>query len=158
MNSDSIREALDAVRDGQLDKKTEKELRSMIVDLRQLQDQQLAPRAAPAIDAIEHELSRRHATATNKELIAEQQRLHQEMLAETRILRKPGFVVIFLTMICAAIAAWPVIRDWIPAFRPAGIAASFQMQQSNSAPVIPTGQKTSSVPPAAIQGTNQMSH
>src|SRR5580704_8714416 len=31
----------------------------------------------------------------------------------------PGFIVMIITMVFAAIAAWPVIRQWIPASQPA---------------------------------------
>lgn len=163
-----LNEALLAVREVRLDKKSDDELHVLIGVLRRWQASENAPQAKPAIEAIQDELARRHATAMNRELIAQQQRLHQEMVAETKALQSsvqklhkphwtvnPGFLVISLTMIFAAIAAWPVVREWIPAFRPAVKAAGFQPQQSNSVPAQPQAQQTSPVAPAAIQGTNQ---
>lgn len=39
-----------------------------------------------------------------------------------------------IAAIFAVIAAWPIVRDWIPAFRREDKGASFQSPQSNSAP------------------------
>ncbi len=165
---EEVNAAFKAVRNVQLDKESDDSLRSMVGALHRLKDSQHAPQATPAIDAIQSELARRDATARHKERISELQRLHQELLAETKGLQNsvreldkphwtmtPGFVVIALTMVFAAIAAWPVMREWIPAFRPVDRGSSFQVQQSNSTPMIHAVQKTSPVAPAVIQGTNQ---
>ena len=44
----------------------------------------------------------------------------------------PSFVVLLLTMLFAAIAAWPIIREWFQSSPPAHINFSFQLPQSNS--------------------------
>src|SRR5437868_2695162 len=46
----------------------------------------------------------------------------------------PGFWIGFAAMVFAAIAAWPVIHDWLPKPEPAHKAASSQSLQSNSTP------------------------
>jgi hypothetical protein len=54
------------------------------------------------------------------------------------ILSKPhwslkwGFIVAFLAMVFAGIAAWPIIQSWIQSSSPSNKAASFQPPQSNS--------------------------
>lgn len=60
----------------------------------------------------------------------------------------PGFIIAFLAIVFAAIAAWPVIRDWLPKPEPAHKASSFQSPQSNSAPGILATNRTSK--PASV--------
>ena len=59
----------------------------------------------------------------------------------------PGFIIGFLAMVFAAIAAWPVIREWIQFAPPANTGANFQPPRSNS---VPTTTATSSTSPPAV--------
>jgi hypothetical protein len=114
------------------------------------------------------------ATEMEKRMLVAQEKLQREQIEETKRvsdessnklnssigeLRKPhwtltpSFVVIVLTMIFAAIAAWPVIREWFPISQPANKAADFSPPQSNSMPASIT--KTQA-PPVVLQGTNQL--
>jgi hypothetical protein len=174
MINEQLNEALKAVREVRLDKKSDDELRVMIGVLRQWQAIDSSPQAKPYIEEIQNETNRRQLQrghgaldAKLQAMLDQDRELHRRTIARHNELKvsvdglrvphwtvKPGFVVIFLTMVFAAIAAWPVIREWIPDFRLSGKAASFQPQQSNSAPVIPTGQRTSPVAPASTRGTN----
>jgi len=63
-----------------------------------------------------------------------------------------GFIVAFFAMVFAAIAAWPVIRLWIPTSPPSNKDSSFQQPLSNSTPVKPATSQTS--PPAIFVNTN----
>jgi hypothetical protein len=67
----------------------------------------------------------------------------------------PSFIVLLLTMIFAAIAAWPVIREWIPNSLPARKGSSFLLPQSNSAPVTPALPQTSTPAIYAAPNTNR---
>ena len=170
-----LNEALKAFREVRLDKKSDGELVSMIKIFRQWQIAQFAGEAPQAIEAVEKEIARRQISKNHQELVAEQHKLHQAQIAEAKLLsdtsddklkssidglRKPhwtmtpGFVVILLTMIFAAIAAWPVIREWFPVSQPANKAASFPPPQSNSTPAITATQQMSPVAPGGTQGTN----
>jgi hypothetical protein len=70
-------------------------------------------------------------------------------------LHKWLLAVAIITAIFAGIAAWPIIRDWLPDFQPANKAASSPRPQSNSTPAQPALQQTSPIAPAATQGTNR---
>jgi hypothetical protein len=52
----------------------------------------------------------------------------------------PSFIVILLTMLFAAIAAWPVIREWIQPSPSVNINSNSQPLQSNSK-IIKQGQQ-----------------
>jgi Fe2+ transport system protein B len=170
-----LNESLKAFREVRLDKKSDGELVSMIKIFRQWQIAQFAGEAPQAIEAVEKEIARRQIAKNHQELVAEQHKLHQAQIAEAKLLsdtsdeklkssidglRKPhwtmtpGFVVVLLTMIFAAIAAWPVIREWLPDFQPVSKAASSQSQQSNSPPAPIAAQQMSLPAPGETQDTN----
>jgi hypothetical protein len=155
-SNEQINEALKAVRDGRLSQKSEEDLRLMLPVLHRFQASQHAPLATQAINAIENEIARRQRDKLHQEALGQSNRLHQEMVGEHGKLKEsvdelkkphwtltPSFLVILLTMIFAAIAAWPVIREWIQVSEPANKAASPLPQQSNSAPAVTGHFKTS---------------
>lgn len=78
--------------------------------------------------------------------LAERQKRHFKHLSKPHWTMTPGFMVAFLAMVFAAIAAWPVIQRWIPASQPLNKDSNFQPPQSNSASVTPP--KTQISPPA----------
>jgi hypothetical protein len=55
----------------------------------------------------------------------------------------PGFWVAFAAMVFAAIAAWPVIREWLPGSAPSNKGSGFQPPQSQAGPASPATNKTS---------------
>jgi hypothetical protein len=61
----------------------------------------------------------------------------------------PGFIVGFFAMLFAAIAAWPVIREWFRSDGPSKRTPNFQLQQSNSAPALLPVLQTSP-PPVSV--------
>lgn len=63
-----------------------------------------------------------------------------------------GFIVAFLAMVFAAIAAWPVIREWIQCAPPTNKGANSPQLQSNSVPVMPV--KTQTSPPSIYAAPN----
>jgi hypothetical protein len=66
----------------------------------------------------------------------------------------PGFIIGVLAMVFAGIAAWPVIRDWLPTSSPAHKDANFQQPQSNSMPAIGIASRTNSAAIYAEPKTN----
>jgi len=64
----------------------------------------------------------------------------------------PGFIVGFLAMVFAAIAAWPVIQRWIPASQPLNKDSNSRPPQSNSVSVTPPEKQIS--PPATNAAPN----
>ena len=112
-----------------------------------------------AITVIRDELARIEQNEKHAEQIEENRRLHQTAIDESQKLRKqvkklekphwtltPSFWVIVLTMIFAAIAAWPVIHEWLQVSQPSKTSSNSQTSQSNSTPTKSAVQQTS--PPA----------
>jgi hypothetical protein len=62
--------------------------------------------------------------------------------------------VAIMTAIFAGIAAWPVIREWLPASQPANKSASSPPPQSNSTPASITATQKLPIAPGGAQGTN----
>jgi hypothetical protein len=151
-------DALVTVREGKLTDKTDAELHNMIKAVRPFQATQYAPQALPTIHAIEFELSQRQARKQHEAVIEESGKIHKavQKLHKPHWSLTPSFVVIVLTMIFAAIAAWPVIREWLPASQSASKAANFQPQQLNSAPANTTTTQKALIVPPEIQDTNQI--
>lgn len=63
--------------------------------------------------------------------------------SRNRFLTTLGLIIAFIAAIFAAIAAWPVIQEWIRPAPIAGKAATVQPQQSQSTEPSPTKAKTS---------------
>ena len=86
--------------------------------------------------------------------LAERQRRHFLKLSKPHCSVTPGFIVGFLAMVFAAIAAWPVILEWIQSSQRVNKDSSSQLIQSNSMPVTPPTLQIS--PPATnvAPGTN----
>lgn len=75
--------------------------------------------------------------------IAERDKRHFRHLKKPHWSTTPGFIVGFLAMVFAGIAAWPVIREWIQPSPSARTIASSPPPQSNSAPAKPLILRTS---------------
>ena len=75
--------------------------------------------------------------------VAERTKRQLNRLSEPHWTITPGFVIGVLAMVFAAIAAWPVIREWLPAALPSNTSANSPPPQSNSAPVKLTTSQTS---------------
>ena len=117
----------------------------------------------PTIDLLRDEIKRREdqkerieAGNRHDAAILETKNVHSavQRLGKPHWSLTPGFVVILLTMIFAAIAAWPVIREWLPASQPASKAASSPQLQSNSPPAQPAIQQTSPIASGVTPSTN----
>src|SRR2546429_5541654 len=93
------------------------------------------PMATVILEEARREISSRKADERHDESLNVQQSLKSSLneLKNPHWTLTPGFIVGFLAMIFAAIAAWPVIREWLPNERPLNKAANFQQLQSNSA-------------------------
>jgi hypothetical protein len=80
--------------------------------------------------------SNSNSVGLHRMALAERERRQFNHLKKPHWTMTPGFIVGFLAMVFAAIAAWPVIRQWIPTSQPAHKAASSQSLQSNLVPAI----------------------
>jgi hypothetical protein len=67
-----------------------------------------------------------------------------------------GFIVAIFAMIFAAIAAWPVIREWIPISPPVNKDANSQPLQSNSTSMIAPESKASQPSTNEAQSKNSL--
>jgi hypothetical protein len=151
-----------AAKEGRLSPKSNEELDALLSACRQ--NYAANPYAGvwgPTLDALQHEIERRANERAQAETekrheaaIKESERIHSAV-KELRKPHRPSFVVIVLTMIFAAIAAWPVIREWFPVSQPANKDANSPPLQSNSTPASITATQTLPVAPALIQGTNR---
>jgi cytoskeletal protein RodZ len=106
-------------------------------------------------DELDEYISRMPPTLNvHKMARAERERRHFKRVSTPHWTMTPSFFVAFIAMIFAAIAAWPVIREWFQSAPPANKAANSQPPQSNSTPVTPP--KTQTLPPAtnAAQSTS----
>jgi hypothetical protein len=90
------------------------------------------------VKAIRFELECRDSELKHNELIEKQNILKSsvEDLKKPHWTLTPSFWVAFMAMVFAAIAAWPVMRDWFPSVQPVHKDAVSPSPQSNSAPVI----------------------
>ena len=161
---EALNEGIAAAREGRLSPKSDKELDILLSGCRQWSASN--PHSGiigPTIDAIADEIRRRadektkiEASNQHKAAMEESKKLHSavQKLHMPHWTLTPSFWVLVVTMIFAAIAAWPVIRDWIPASQPANKAASSLLQQSNSTPSSITATQTPPPIPAVIQSTN----
>jgi hypothetical protein len=157
-------EAMAAAKEGRLSPKSNEELDALLSACRQ--NYAANPYAGvwgPTLDALQHEIERR----ANERAQAETEKRHEAAMKESERIHSavqklhkphwsltPSFVVIVLTMIFAAIAAWPVIREWFPVSQPANKDASSPPPQSNSTPANITATQTLPVAPALMRGTN----
>jgi hypothetical protein len=84
----------------------------------------------------------------------ERDKRHFKHLSKPHWTSTPVFIVGFLAMIFAGIAAWPVVRDWLPAAQPVHKDSSFQSPQSNSEAMKPVALETTPAPTNAAPSTN----
>jgi hypothetical protein len=173
--NEGINEAMAAASQGRLSQKSDDELNFLLSACRQYCASNPHSRTFdPTIVALRDEIKRRldekskiEANKRHEAAMEQSNRLHQEQMDNAGKLKSsidglkkphwtltPSFAVIVLTMIFAAIAAWPVIREWFPSSQPASKAASFQPLQSNSTPASLTATQTPPTMSAVIHGTN----
>ena len=163
--NEQLHQALSDIRDGKLRDRSVEQLHCMLQVLRQyLEGSPNSQVGRSGVQAIESELSRRPVIESRAEAVKHHQQVMEEQakireavqsLKEPHWSLTPGFIVIFVTMIFAAIAAWPVIREWFPKHEPAKTSSGFQSPISNSTPAIPAVPQTSAPAISAIRGTNQ---
>jgi hypothetical protein len=86
--------------------------------------------------------------------IAERQRRHFAKLSKPHWSLTPGFIVGVFAMVFAAIASWPVIREWIQSSQRVSKDSNSQLIQSNSMPVTPPTLQKSPPTTNAAPNTN----
>jgi hypothetical protein len=84
----------------------------------------------------------KYATPQMAPLVRQAQLMLRRKIAKPHWSVTPGFWVALAAMVFAAIAAWPVIREWLPGSAPSNKGSGSQPPQSQSAPASPTTNKT----------------
>jgi hypothetical protein len=161
-STDLINGALKAAQEGRLRDKRDEELDAMLHECLRYRTLNPNNHLFDANDeALRDEIRRRNDEKKHSEM----RQQHEATMQESKNLQSsvqkigkphwtltPSFAVIVLTMIFAAIAAWPVIREWFSTSQPANKSHQFSLPQSNSTPTSIT--KTQA--PPVLQGTNHL--
>lgn len=150
-------EAHNVVKSGKLTEQSLATLQEMIQACMQVNtgNPSLELQASRVADTIHDEIYRRDRERIHQQQLEKHSKVQQtvEALKKPHWTLTPSFWVAVFAMIFAAIAAWPVIREWIPAFQPGSKDSNFRLQQSNSTPAILPEPRMSNAP-ASLSVTN----